>query len=98
MTPFRRLDTKKDFGQDLKMEKKPWSAPEDLNLNTPPYLPDTKPVKKDLRRMYSNIAEMDKHVGRIINQLEEDGLLENTIIVWYTDHGGPLPRQKKIII
>ena len=30
-------------------------------------------------------------------QLEEDGLLDSTIVVWYTDHGGPLPRQKRLL-
>ena len=48
-------------------------------------------------RMYSNIVEMDEKVGLIIDQLEEDGLLEETIIVFYTDHGGPLPRQKRLL-
>jgi hypothetical protein len=47
--------------------------------------------------MYSNIKEMDQQVGEILAQLEEDGLLENTIIFWYADHGGPLPRQKRLL-
>ena len=47
--------------------------------------------------MYSNIIEMDKHVGLILNQLEEDGMIDQTIIVWYTDHGGPLPREKRLL-
>lgn len=77
--------------------KKPLFVPEDLAVDVPPYLPDNEIVRKDMRRMYSNIVEMDKHVGRILDQLKEDGLLENTIIVWYTDHGGPLPRQKRLL-
>ena len=50
-----------------------------------------------MMRMYSNIVEMDEKVGLIIDQLEEDGLLEETIIVLYTDHAGPLPRQKRLL-
>ena len=47
--------------------------------------------------MYNNIAEMDRQLGAILDQLEADGLLENTIIFFYGDHGGPLPRQKRMI-
>ena len=39
---------------------------------------------------YSNIVEMDEQVGEILAELEADGLLEQTIVFWYTDHGGPL--------
>ena len=71
--------------------------PADLQVPIPPYLPDTPPVIKDVRRMYSNVVEMDRYVGVVLNQLEEDGLFAETIIVWYTDHGGPLPRQKRLL-
>lgn len=63
----------------------------------PPYLPDTEAVQKDLATMYSNIVYMDQQVGIILDQLEADGLLDQTIIAWYSDHGGPLPRQKRLI-
>lgn len=69
----------------------------DLEVPIPPYLPDTDVVRTDIRRMYSNIKEMDDQVGHLLHQLEEDGLLENTIVVWYTDHGGSLPRQKRLL-
>lgn len=62
----------------------------------PPYLPDNEVGRTDVRRMYSNIKMMDKQVGDILAQLEEDGLLEKTIIFWYPDHGGPLPRMKRL--
>jgi len=70
---------------------------ENLEVNMPPYLPDTEVGRKDFRRMYSNVKIMDHQFGEIISQLEEDGLTDNTIIVWYTDHGGPLPRQKRLL-
>ncbi len=69
----------------------------DLNVPIPPYLPETEISKNDVRRMYSNILEMDTQVGTLLSELEEDGLLDSTIVVWYTDHGGPLPRQKRLL-
>lgn len=71
--------------------------PKDLEFPIPPYLPDNEVVRRDMWKMYNNIAEMDRQVGAILQQLEDDGLLENTIIFFYGDHGGPLPRQKRLI-
>ncbi len=73
-----------------------WVA-DDLEVPIPPYLPDNEVGQRDMRRMYSNILEMDHQVGEILRQLEEDGYLNNTIIFWYGDHGGPLPRQKRLL-
>ena len=69
----------------------------DLKVPVPPYLPDNEVGQKDVRRMYSNILEMDQQVGEILMQLEEDGFMDNTIIFWYGDNGGPLPRQKRLL-
>lgn len=63
----------------------------------PPYFPDNEIVRTDVARLYSNIEMMDKLAGKIIAQLKEDGLYENTIIFFFSDHGGPLPRQKREI-
>ncbi len=79
-----------------KAEDSLW-IPADLPVEVPPYLPDTEVGRKDVRRMYSNIKEMDAQVGEVLRQLEEDGELDNTIIFWYSDHGGPLPRQKRLL-
>ena len=40
---------------------------------------------------------MDKQVGDLISQLESDGLLEKTIIMFWSDHGGNLLRQKRAV-
>jgi arylsulfatase A-like enzyme len=69
----------------------------DTKFKIPPYLPDTDIVRNDMWKLYNNIAEMDKQVGAVLKQLEKDGLLENTIIFFYGDHGGPLPREKRLI-
>lgn len=75
----------------------PDHVPDDLAVPVPPYLPDTEPVRRDLRRVYSNIVELDRQVGVVLAALEGDGLLDETIIVFYADHGGPLPRQKRLL-
>ncbi len=91
------------FNIEVTHESRIWAKAKDslwvddnLDVPIPPYLPTTDSAKMDVRRMYSNIKEMDHRVGEILSELEEDGLLENTIIFWYTDHGGPLPRQKRL--
>lgn len=71
--------------------------PKDTKFTIPPYLPDTELVQRDMWKLYNNIAEMDKQVGAVLKQLEDDGLLENTIIFFYGDHGGPLPREKRLV-
>lgn len=75
----------------------PHHVPDDLPVSVPPYLPDTEAVRQDVRRVYSNIVELDRHIGKVLDALEADGLLGNTIIVFYSDHGGPLPRQKRLL-
>ena len=67
--------------------------PEEVKL--PPYYPNTPIIRKDIARHYENVAVMDALVGDIFNKLEQDNLLESTIIIWTTDHGDGLPRAKR---
>ena len=85
------------WGTRMTEEETPVHVSKDLDFPIPPYLPDTELVRRDLWKTYNNIAEMDRQLGAVLDQLEEDGLLENTIIFFYGDHGGPLPRQKRLI-
>jgi len=86
-----------NFGDMINEEEWALNIPEDLDVPVPPYLPSTKVAKKDIRRVYSNIIELDRQIGIILKQLEEDNLLDSTIVFFYSDHGGPLPRQKRLI-
>jgi arylsulfatase A-like enzyme len=84
-------------GGRMTEEETPIHLPKDTEFIIPPYLPDNEVARRDMWKMYNNIAEMDLQVGAVLKQLEEDGLLDNTIIFFYGDHGGPLPRQKRLI-
>lgn len=64
-------------------------------VEVPPYYPDTQPVREEIARVYDNIAEMDRQVGEIFGQLEEDGLADHTIVFYWSDHGDGLPRAKR---
>ena len=77
--------------------EKPFYVSDSIKISVPPYLPNNDIVRNDMKRMYSNIVEMDGKVGLILKQLEDDNLLEETIVVFYTDHGGPLPREKRLL-
>jgi len=63
----------------------------------PPYLPDTEEIRKDCAQYYDKVEEMDKEVGDFLKELDEQGLAEETIVFYYSDHGGVLPRSKRFI-
>ena len=66
------------------------------SVSLPLYFPDDSIVRQDVARNYSNIELLDKQIGEKLKQLKEDGLLDNTIIFFFSDHGGPLPRGKRL--
>lgn len=91
------------FNDHVTHESRMWKKKNDPVLAdenkvvVPGYFPDIPIVRKDLARKYSNIIELDQHIGEILDNLEQEGLLENTIIFFWSDHGGPLLRQKRAV-
>ncbi len=61
----------------------------------PSFLPDTPIVRRDIAWHYDNVAALDKWVGKQLDDLEEAGLADSTIVVFFTDHGSGLPRHKR---
>ncbi|WP_105011843.1 sulfatase-like hydrolase/transferase [Salinibacter sp. 10B] len=64
-------------------------------VSVPPYLPNTDSVRRHFARHYDNIAEMDAQVNRILQQLEADGLADETVVFFWSDHGAGFPRHKR---
>ena len=63
-------------------------------VRVPPYFPDTPAVRRSIAKMHGNIARSDQELGELLEQLEKDGLAENTIVMHWSDHG-PMPRGKR---
>lgn len=89
------------FNSNITHESQVWQrADEPMRIDPaavtlPPYYPDHPIVRRDLARHYSNIELMDQWVGGILDELEDAGLMDNTIILFFSDHGDGLPRMKR---
>ena len=62
-----------------------------------PYHPDLPEMRNTYAKYASAISRMDSLVGQAIENLKQDGLYENTIIVYNSDHGGVLARSKRFL-
>tara|TARA_Y100001972_G_scaffold128681_2_gene190984 strand:+ start:6925 stop:8829 length:1905 start_codon:yes stop_codon:yes gene_type:complete len=65
------------------------------NVKVPPYYPDNDSSRWMWARYYDLISGFDLDVGAIIDSLEADGLMENTIMFVFSDHGFGMPRYKR---
>ena len=66
-------------------------------VRIPAYLPDTPEVRTDIAQYYDRVSAADAKIGEAIAKLEADGLADDTIIFYYSDHGGVLPRSKRFL-
>jgi uncharacterized sulfatase len=79
-----------------KLPKEHIHNPQKITL--PPYYPDTPIVRKTVARFHDCVTAMDQEVGDILRQLKEDGLAENTIVFFFSDHGSGMPRHKRALL
>jgi N-sulfoglucosamine sulfohydrolase len=61
---------------------------------TPPFLANTESTKEDLAKYYDEITRFDDYIGKVEAELEEQGVLDNTLIIIMSDNGRPFPRSK----
>lgn len=60
----------------------------------PPYMPKTDSVQKDFALYYEEITRMDEYIGRVIAELEAQGVADNTLVLFIADNGRAFPRDK----
>ncbi|MAS95949.1 MAG: arylsulfatase [Verrucomicrobiales bacterium] len=65
------------------------------NLTIPPFYPDHPVIRADWANYLHTIEILDEKVGVVLDRLEEEGLADNTIIVFFGDHGRPHLRGKQ---
>ncbi|MEX2578981.1 MAG: sulfatase-like hydrolase/transferase [Verrucomicrobiales bacterium] len=80
------------FDEESYQNDKTVHDPDKVEL--PPYFPYTDIFRYTYARYLDNIVKIDDIVGETVAKLEEDGLLEDTVIFYFGDHGGVLPRSK----
>ncbi len=61
----------------------------------PPYLPDTPEVRLEVSRYFDNLALQDIQIGKALDILEASGQADNTVVIYMTDHGRGLCREKR---
>jgi len=64
------------------------------NVVVPGFLPDTPETRSDMLDYFTEIEWFDSHLYRMLDLLEEQGELENTIVVVTSDNGMPFPKAK----
>ncbi|WP_162555803.1 sulfatase family protein [Reichenbachiella versicolor] len=69
--------------------------PEEVSVM--PYYPDKKVFRETIANHYNTISKLDEIVGNIMKRLSEDGLLESTVVFFFSDHGCKLPRHKQFL-
>lgn len=60
----------------------------------PPPLPDTQETRQDMADFKVAAARLDTKIGRILEALEQNGLADNTLVIYTTDHGIAFPYMK----
>lgn len=60
----------------------------------PTYWPDTEAVRSDMLDYALEVEHFDRHLGRMLQQLEARGELDRTLVIVTSDHGMPFPRVK----
>lgn len=64
------------------------------NVRVPACFPDSDVVRSDILDYFVEVEHFDKHSGQMLKMLEEQGELENTLVVVTSDNGMPFPRCK----
>lgn len=59
----------------------------EANVTPPPYYPDHPVVRQEWARYLNSVSQMDRHIGVILQQLEKDGLTDDTIVIFFADNG-----------
>jgi len=80
------------FKQTAIANQKTKHNPDKLKL--PAIFPDTQTFRYTMARTLDNHRKVDNQMGQLLNQLKQDGELENTFIFYFGDHGGVLPGSK----
>jgi arylsulfatase A-like enzyme len=88
-------DSAQRLSQRAQQEFGAATRPEDVTL--PPYYPRDPVLLRDWAAYLDAVRFTDKHVGDVLARLEQEGILDKTLIVFMTDHGISHARGKQFL-
>jgi N-sulfoglucosamine sulfohydrolase len=74
---------------------KPEDRHDPSKMVVPPFYPDAPEVRRDIARYYDLVTAVDYRVGDVLAALDRAGVADNTIVVFFGDHGRGMPRYKR---
>lgn len=92
--PFYGMDKNQNVIEDPIKPSRIFTADE---MVVPGFLPDTPVVRKELSHYYSSVRRADDCAGAVLKALEDSGQAENTLLMFLSDHGMPLPFAKTTV-
>jgi len=87
-------DNYADFEKKVQVRLSPGEIHDPAKAPLPPYYPDTPTARRTVARYYDCISTLDVWVKEKLAQLEADGLAQDTIVFFYSDHGAGMPGGK----
>lgn len=80
-------------------QEKPLDFPpnDPATMRIPPYQPDTPEIRADWARYYNHLRLLDEQLAAKLKDLADAGLADDTIVFYYSDNGGVLPRSKRFL-
>jgi N-sulfoglucosamine sulfohydrolase len=106
MSVFNYVDThqsrssaqsEEDFERLIGSRLKPEQRADPAHVRVPGFYPETPAARKAMARHYDCITFIDAKVGQTLRELEADGLADDTIVFFYSDHGMGMPRGKRLL-
>lgn len=64
-------------------------------VEIPPYYPDHPVTRQDWAEYLDSATDLDRKIGLVLKQLEEDGLADDTVVVFFGDNGQSHVRGKQ---
>lgn len=67
------------------------------SVQLPPHYPEDAIIERDWANYLDSVLITDWHLGKVMQRLQEEGLRENTLVIFFTDHGISHARGKQFL-
>jgi arylsulfatase A-like enzyme len=92
---FASTDAHRDWDADKDWVPDRYGPKHDpATVYVPPFLVDTPETRQDMASYYNEVTRFDYFIGQVVKELQQQGVLDNTLLLVMADNGRPFPRAK----